>query len=298
MIRTEALNFAYPDGTEAVVGVNLEVKAGEFVALMGINGSGKTTLLKLLIGLLKPSSGRIFLDGEGFGSLKAREIFQRVGMVFQDPNDQLFASTVEQDVAFGVINQGLPPEKVDGRVAEALKMVGASELTGKAIHTLSFGQKRRVALAGVLAMAPKTILLDEPTGGLDGRSINPIMRLFKRLNRERGITMIMATHEVELVPLFCDRIVVMDKGRVVAVGTPQDILGNPELARQASLRLPRVAHLAEILQKEDGVEFQSMPLTIGEARRGFLRLYRRGHEPIIGTAEGVWGSSYEDKNAT
>ncbi len=288
MISTEALSFRYPDGTEALHEVNLEVSDGEFLAIMGANGSGKTTLLKHLIGLLKPSSGKVFLDGKGFRFLKDEEIFKRVGMVFQDPNDQLFAATVEQDVAFGAVNLGLKPEAVRLRIISALEMVGALDLADRPIHTLSFGQKRRVALAGVLAMAPKTILLDEPTGGLDGRSINPIMRLFKRLNRERGITMIMATHEVELVPLFCDRIVVMDKGRVVAVGTPQDILGNPELARQASLRLPRVAHLAEILQKEDGVEFESMPLTIGEARRGFLRLYRRGHERIIGTARGRW----------
>ena len=298
MIRTEALSFTYPDGTEAVVKVNLEVKDGEFVALMGANGSGKTTLLKLLIGLLKPSSGRVFLDGKEFRSLKDREIFQRVGVVFQDPNDQLFASTVEQDVAFGVLNLGVKPKEAAHRVAGALKMVGASDLAGKAIHTLSFGQKRRAALAGVLAMEPKTILLDEPTSGLDPRSITPIMLLLRRLNQEHGITMLMATHDVELVPLFCDQIVVMHKGRVIAKDTPQNILGDPELTRQVSLRLPRVAHLAEILQKEDGVNFQSIPLTIGEARREFLRLYGHKHECIIGTAKRGWESRYEGESTT
>lgn len=291
MIRTEALTLAYPDGTQAVTGVNLEIEAGEFVALMGANGSGKTTLLKLIIGLLKPSSGKIFLNGKDFSLLKDMEIFQRVGMVFQDPNDQLFAATVQQDVAFGVINQGLKSAEVKPKVAGALGMVGALELAGKAIHTLSFGQKRRVALAGVLAMAPELVLLDEPTGGLDSRSINPIMALLRDLNRERGITMIMATHEVELVPLFCDRIMVMDKGGVAATGTPQDIFGNPELARQVSLRLPRVAHLAEILQKEDGISFQSLPLTIGEARRELLRLYGR---ESVGAKRG-WRSRNESR---
>ncbi len=284
MIRTEALAFTYPDGTEAVVGVNLEVKPGEFAALMGANGSGKTTLLKLLIGLLKPSSGKVFLDGKESGTLKDREIFQRVGMVFQDPNDQLFATTVEQDVAFGAINLGMQPEEVAHRVGDALKMVGGPDLAGKAIHTLSFGQKRRVALAGVLAMAPELVLLDEPTSGLDPRSITSIMLLLKRLNREHETTMIMATHDVELVPLFCDRIIVMHKGRVIAQDTPQNILGNPGLIRQVSLRLPRVAHLAEILQKEDGVDFQIIPLTIGEARREFLKLYGHERNGIIRTA--------------
>lgn len=298
MIRTEALTLTYPDGTGAVAGVNLEVETGEFVALMGANGSGKTTLLKLLIGLLKPSSGKVFLDGKELRLLPDREIFQRVGMVFQDPNDQLFAATVEQDVAFGVVNQGLKPEEVASRVTSALNMVGVPQLGGRAIHTLSFGQKRRVALAGVLAMEPEIILLDEPTGGLDSRSITPVMLLLKRLNRERGITFVMATHDVELVPLFCDRIVVMHEGGVVAAGAPQEILGNPELARQVSLRLPRVAHLAEILQKEDGFDFQGMPLTIGEARRELLRLYRREGDVITRTAKPRWESNYDGKSTT
>jgi len=297
MIRTEALSFTYPDGTEAVVKVDLEIKPGEFVALMGANGSGKTTLLKLLIGLLKPSSGSIYLDGKEFRSLKDREIFQRVGMVFQDPNDQLFASTVEQDVAFGAVNLGAKPEEAAQRVADALKMVGAAELASKAIHTLSYGQKRRAALAGVLAMEPKIVLLDEPTGGLDPRSITPIMLLLRRLNREQGITMVMATHDVELVPLFCDRIVVMHKGKVVAADTPQNILGDPELTRRVSLRLPRVAHLAEILAKEDGIDFESIPLTIGKARREFLRLCGHGRECIARVSKRGWERRDGDKNA-
>ncbi len=291
MISTKALSFTYPDGTEAVLKVSLEIKDGEFVALMGANGSGKTTLLKLLIGLLKPSSGEIFLDGKESRSLKSTDFFQRVGMVFQDPNDQLFASTVEQDVAFGVVNRGIKGDGATQKIADALRMVGAAELAGKAIHTLSFGQKRRVALAGVLAMEPELILLDEPTGGLDPRSITPIMRLLKSLNREKNIAMVMATHDVELVPLFCDRIIVMHEGRIVATDRPHGILGNPELTRQVCLRLPRIAHLAEILQKEDGLDFDKLPLTIGEARRELLRLHSREHEGVIRSGE----SQYDHK---
>jgi len=272
MISTEALSFRYPDGTEALHEVNLEVSDGEFLAIMGANGSGKTTLLKHLIGLLKPSSGKVFLDGKGFRFLKDEEIFKRVGMVFQDPNDQLFAATVEQDVAFGLVNLGLKPEAVKRRITEALEMVGGLDLAGKAIHTLSFGQKRRVAIAGVVAMKPEVMLLDEPTSGLDPRAISSIMRLLRKLNREERITMIMATHDVELVPLFCDRVAIMSKGRLVSEATPQAIFTNIDVVREAELRLPRVAHLIEILKKEDGLDLSDIPLTIGAARRELLKI--------------------------
>jgi cobalt/nickel transport system ATP-binding protein len=207
-------------------------------------------------------------------SFPTRRSSDLVGMVFQDPNDQLFAATVEQDVAFGVANLGTKTAETSQRVIQALKMVGASDLAGKTIHTLSFGQKRRIALAGVLAMNPGVILLDEPTGGLDPRSITPIMRLLRHLNREQGITLIMATHDVEVVPLFCDRIIIMHQGKIAVQDTPQNIFGNSELTRRVFLRLPRVAHLAEILHKQDNFDFQNVPLTIGQARREFLKLYQ------------------------
>jgi len=239
---------------------------------MGANGCGKTTLLKHLIGLLKPSSGKVFLDGKESRFFKDEEIFQRVGMVFQDPNDQLFASTVEQDVAFGAINLGLKPDEVATRVTEALKMVGISKLLDKAIHTLSFGEKRRTAIAGVLAMNPKIILLDEPTSGLDPRGISSIMRLLRKLNRERGITIVMATHDVALVPLFCDRVAIMGHGKIIGEEMPERIFANTAMIREAELRLPRVSHLIEILKKEDKMHFQKLPLTIGQARRELLKL--------------------------
>ncbi len=273
MLRTESVSYSYPEGTEAVHSVDLQFKTGEFTALMGANGSGKTTLLKLLIGLLKPSSGRIFLGEKDFRSLPEKEIFNNIGMVFQDPNDQLFAATVEQDVAFGIINQGIAKNEIPGRVEEALRCVAAAELKNRGIHTLSYGQKKRIALAGVIAMEPEVILLDEPTGGLDPRSTNPIMNLLKQLNREKGITIIMATHDVELAPLFCDRIVILDRGSVAAQGTPVEIFARPEIARGVSLRLPRLAHLAEIMAREDGVTFERVPLTISDARKELLRIY-------------------------
>ena len=158
MIKAEALSFIYADGTQALSEANLEVRDSEFMALMGANGCGKTTLLKHFNGLLKPSAGKVCLNGKELRLLKDEEIFKQVGMVFQDPNDQLFASTVGQDVAFGAVNLGLDPDEVARRTAEALKMMGIALISEKAIHTLSFGQKRRAAIAGVLAMTPELIL--------------------------------------------------------------------------------------------------------------------------------------------
>jgi cobalt transport protein ATP-binding subunit len=272
MIKCESLSFSYPGGAKAVDGIDMEVGRGEFVAVMGANGSGKTTLLKLLIGLLKPASGRIFLDGRDSGSLKEDEIFRRVGMVFQDPNDQLFATTVEDDVAFGPSNLGMTGAQVKNAVDSALRGVGIAELRQRAIHTLSFGQKRRATLAGVLAMDPDIILLDEPTGGLDPLGTASIMSLLHSINHGNGPGMLMATHDIDLVPLYCDKIIIMNEGRAVAQGSPRDVLGNPAVLRQASLRLPRLAHLFEIISREDGVPVEGLPLTIGEARQALFRL--------------------------
>ena len=277
MIKTEALSFSYDGHTQALCEINLELKDSEFLALLGANGCGKTTLLKHLNGLLKPSSGKVFLDDKELRSFKEEEIFRQVGMVFQDPNDQLFGATVGQDVAFGAVNLGLKPDEVAQRTTEALESVGASELPDRAIHTLSFGQKRRVAIAGVLAMEPKTILLDEPTSGLDPRGVSSIMHLLRKLNRERGTAMIIATHDVELVPLFCDRVAIMSKGRLIGEKTPQEVFADVDMIRNAELRLPRIAHLIEILKKEDRLNFSEIPLTISMARRELLKLVGRRH---------------------
>ena len=288
MIKTEALSFSYDGFTQALCEIDLELRDGEFLALLGANGCGKTTLLKHLNGLLKPSSGKVFLDDKELRFFKDEEIFRRVGMVFQDPNDQLFGATVAQDVAFGAVNLGLKPDEVARRTTEALKLVGASELSDKAIHTLSFGQKRRAAIAGVLAMEPKTILLDEPTSGLDPRGVSSIMRLLRKLNKERGTTMIMATHDVELVPLFSDRVAIMSKGKIITEEPPRKVFANTNMIREVELRLPRVGHLFEILQKKEGINFQEMPLTIGEARRELLRFLESWpHRETEGTSPRV-----------
>ena len=285
MISARALTYSYGDGTRAVVDLDLRVERGEFTAVMGANGSGKTTLLKLLIGLLKPTSGNIFIEGREIRTLKDTDIFQRIGMVFQDPNDQLFAPTVEDDVAFGVMNLGVSQKETAGVVDSALDSLGIVHLRDKAIHALSFGQKRRVALAGVLAMKPSVILLDEPTGGLDPLGVASIMSLLHNLNREHRISMIMATHDIDLVPLFCDSMVIMHGGRALTHGKPSDVLKNTLTIRQASLRLPRVAHLFEILREEDKIAVDTLPLTIGEARRKLLEPVRSKAESIAEIAD-------------
>jgi cobalt/nickel transport system ATP-binding protein len=272
MIKAESLYFSYDDRTPVLHNINLELREGEFLALLGANGCGKTTLLKHLNGLLSPSSGNVSLNERDLARIKDKEIFSKVGMVFQDPNDQLFRATPKQDVSFGPTNMGLSLDEVTTRTSESLKAVGAFELADKAIHTLSFGQKRRISIAGILAMEPEIILLDEPTSGLDPRGTSAIMHLLRTLNKEKGTAMIMATHDVELVPLFTDRVIIMKEGRIIAEGPPDHVFADTSMIRDAALRLPRIGHLIEILQNREGLQFQEIPLTIGEARRELLHL--------------------------
>lgn len=266
MIKAEDLNFYYPNGTLALAGINFQAKKGEFVGILGANGSGKTTLLRILNGLLKPGQGNVYLKAENLKSIERNKLFMSACTVFQDPDDQLFSPTVSQDIAFGPTNMGLSKAEVNQRVAQALAAVEMSEFGGKAIHHLSYGQKKRICLAGVLAMGPEVIFLDEPTASLDPMGVSVIMRLLEKLNRN-GVTLVMATHSVDLVPLFLDRAVILDKGKIVKEGLPPEVFSDPELVRRAKLRLPQVGHLFEILKKRDGFPIEDLPLTIGEARR-------------------------------
>jgi len=275
LLTVENISYSYPDHTLALEEVSLTVQRGEFFSVLGANGSGKTTLLKILNGLLKPSTGKVFLEGEVLSSVDRNLLFSRICTVFQDPNDQLFAPTVEQDISYGPCNQGLSEAEVRQRVKKALELVDMVPSAQKSIHALSYGQKKRICLAGVLAMQPEVIILDEPTSGLDPMGVSAIMRLLKKLNQEEGITMIMATHVVDLVPLFINRLAILRRGRILRVGTPEDIFHDTDMVREAKLRLPRVAHLLEILKKEDHLDLEKIPLTIGEARRAIVNLMSR-----------------------
>ena len=271
-IAVTGAHYTYDDGTEALAGIDFHVEEGEFVAILGSNGSGKTTLINLLVGLLKPRSGEIMISGRASGGLSAEELHQRVGLVFQNPNDQLFAATVEEDVAFGPRNLSLPEAEVERRVTEALAAVAALPLRGRAIHHLSFGEQKRVSLAGVMAMRPSVLILDEPTAGLDPAGEAQMMQLLKKLNREEGLTVILATHSVDMLPLFANRIYVLDHGRVLQEGPAEEIFCHQEMIVRAKLRLPYVSRLMYEMKRHDGVPIDGLPLTIGEARVQLLEL--------------------------
>lgn len=266
--------YAYPDGTEAISGIDLEIARGEFAGILGYNGSGKTTLLKIMDGLIKDSRGSVFLDGKDIRGLSPREIYKKMGIVFQNPNDQLFAPTVFEDVAFGPMNMGFKEKKVVQRVVEALRAVDMEEYAKKSIHHLSYGQKKRVCIAGLLSMGHEILLLDEPTAGLDPLGEYQMMNLLTRLNEDKGVTIVMATHSVDLVPVFLDRLYILSKGKIVRGGTPESVFTAPEDMTQVRLRLPHIAELIYRLKHEDHLPFEKIPLTIGEARREMVELFK------------------------
>jgi cobalt/nickel transport system ATP-binding protein len=271
-LSAQAVSFRYPDGTAALSDISLEIRKAEFIGILGSNGSGKTTLLKALDGLLKGFEGTVLLDGKDIRKLTPKRIYKKIGLVFQNPDDQLFASTLFEDVAFGPLNMGLDIKEVETRVLAALEEVELQDLRGKTIHNLSFGQKKRACIAGLLAMGHEILLLDEPTAGLDPMGEYKMMGLLKKLNREKGVTIVMATHSVDLIPMFLDRLFILSKGRLVRGGTPEEVLSEPEGLKNVKLRLPQIAELMYRLKHEDQVPFEKIPLTIGEARKEILRL--------------------------
>ena len=272
-VRVSDLYYTYPDGTEALEGINFNAMHGERIAIIGPNGSGKTTLLLHFNGLFLPTRGEVFINEEKVTKKNLDKIRMSVGLVFQDPDDQLFAPTVWDDVAFGPRNLGLSKIEVEERVNNTLEMLKIADLKDKSPDNLSQGEKRLVSIAGVLAMNPEIIVLDEPTSNLDPRTSSSLISLLLDLNRAMNFTLIIATHDVDSVPLYADRIYIMNKGHFVAEGTPKAVLSQASIIRNSGLRLPRIAHLMEILQKEDKLPIRNpYPLTIGEARREILKL--------------------------
>jgi len=267
-------SFRYPDGTVALTGIDIQVQAGEFCGILGSNGSGKTTLLRLLDGMIKEFSGEVRLDGRDITKLSPREIYSTMGLVFQNPDDQLFAHSVYEDVAFGPRNMGCPEPDVARRVAEALDAVEMTEQSAKNIHNLSYGQKKRVCIAGLLAMGHEILLLDEPTAGLDPMGEHRMMELLTRLNRDNGVTIVMATHSVDLVPMFLSRLHILSRGTLARSGTPEEVFHSPGELNSVKLRLPYIAELIHQLKASDRLPFKRVPLTIGEARREILEAFR------------------------
>jgi len=268
-------SYKYPDGTVALSDLRLGIARGEFTGILGSNGSGKTTLLKIMDGLIKGYKGEVLLDGENVLKLHPRDIYRKVGLVFQNPDDQLFATNVFEDAAFGPRNMGCAEAEVRSRVEAALASVDMAEFAAKGIHNLSYGQKKRVCIAGLLAMGHEILLLDEPTAGLDPMGEYRMMELLTRLNREQGVTIVMATHSVDLVPIFLHQLHVLSRGRLVRGGAPEEVFTAPEELANVKLRLPHIAELIYQLKHEEGLPFTRLPLTIGEARREMVEAMRR-----------------------
>jgi len=273
-LSVKKVSFKYPGGTRSLSDIDLQVRRGEFIGILGANGSGKTTLLKVMDGLLKDCEGSVLLDGRKIRELAPREIYRKVGLIFQNSDEQLFAPTVFEDVAFGPINMGFSGEEVALRVTQALRDVDMEGYGKRSIHHLSFGEKKRICLAGLLAMGQEILLLDEPTDGLDPTGEYRMMNLLMRLNKEKKITIAMATHRVDLVPLFLDRLYILSKGRIVREGSPEDVFTTPDEMEEIRLRLPQIAELIYRLKHEDRLPFHKVPLTIGEAREEIIRLIK------------------------
>lgn len=259
MINTKDLKFEYIRRDEegnvegistALDGVNVRIKKGDFVAILGHNGSGKSTFAKHINALLYPTEGTVWVDGiDTSDKSKTLEVRQRAGMVFQNPDNQIIATVVEEDVGFGPENLGVPTEEIWTRVANALDAVGMSAFRTHSPNKLSGGQKQRVAIAGIIAMKPKCIVLDEPTAMLDPSGRKEVLETIRELNRTEGITIIMITHYMTEV-VNADRVFVMDKGKVVMEGSPREIFSRVEELRACSLEVPQVTELAYELKKE------------------------------------------------
>jgi cobalt/nickel transport system ATP-binding protein len=233
-LEVTGLSFSYPDGHEALRDVDLHVHHGERVALLGPNGAGKTTLLLHLNGIFRPSSGKVRVAGLDISDDSLMEVRRRVGLVFQDPDDQLFMPTVGQDVAFGPANFGIEGEELEGRVTEALGAVSMLGAVDRAPHHLSYGERRRVAIATVLAMRPEILVLDEPTSNLDPASRRELIEALRSL----PITQLLVTHDLPFALELCPRSLVMDDGRIVAADTTVEILSDDVLMKTHRLELP------------------------------------------------------------
>lgn len=271
-IEIKNLNYIYgkesPFEKQALNNISLTINDGEFIGLIGHTGSGKSTLVQHLNRLLKPLSGSIFVDGIDINSdkISLKELRQKIGLVFQYPEHQLFEMTVFKDVAFGPTNMGLSKEEISNRVKLALKKVGLNDefFYEKSPYELSGGQKRRVAIAGVLAMEPKVLVLDEPTAGLDPKGRDEILNEIKMLHEELGITIILVSHSMEDIARYVNRIIVMDKGRIQSDGTAKEVFKNIEKLESMGLAVPQVTYLMRALN-EAGLNIKQDAITVSEA---------------------------------
>ncbi len=271
IIKTGNLTFSYPpdegkEPVQALKGVDLSIVRGSFTVILGHNGSGKSTLAKHMNAVLLPVGGKVWVDGMDTSDEDLLlEVRRRVGMVFQNPDNQIVANVVEEDVAFGPENLGVPTEEIQRRVAAALKAVGMEDFTLHAPHHLSGGQKQRIAIAGIIAMEPACIVLDESTAMLDPLGRREVLDTVRKLNREKGITIVLITHHMDEAAM-ADRVVVMDSGSVAMDGTPEEVLTRVEELRAIGLAAPHTVELLHGL-RQDGFNVPLDALSVPECAR-------------------------------
>lgn len=272
-IRVKGLTYSYPDGTPALEDIAITINEGEKIVIIGPNGAGKTTFFLHLNGTLKSHDDTVMIFGKNLGDMKVEERIKEVGIVFQDPDDQLFMPTIFDDVAFGPINMGLDKEEVENRVKKALSRVGLEGFEDRVPHNLSYGQKKRAALAAVLSMEPRILILDEPTANLDPKSRADFIQVINDLNKD-GITTVIAMHDVNALPVLSDRVYVLNR-KVVAEGTPRDIFSNSELLKMNHLEAPDVFKLFKVLTCF-GYDCDTLPMSIDEAVEFLTRKIESG----------------------
>ena len=280
-MKLQNVSFTYSPNTayeiHALKNINLEIREGEFIGLIGHTGSGKSTLVQHMNGLMKATSGTIYYNGESIYSegYSMKNLRGKVGLVFQYPEHQLFEADVLTDVSFGPKNQGLPKEEVEARAKKALQMVGVKEKHyNRAPFELSGGQKRRVAIAGVLAMEPDVLILDEPTAGLDPKGRDEILDQLKRIHEERGITIILVSHSMEDVAKYVGRIIVMNQGEMMYDGTPKEVFSHYKELEKVGLAAPQVTYIMNALA-EKGFKVSVDATTIAEATEEIFRAYQK-----------------------
>jgi cobalt/nickel transport system ATP-binding protein len=263
-IVVQNLSYRYPDKTLALQNVNFTIKSGDCVGLIGPNGAGKSTLFMLLMGFLEPNQGSIQILDQELNRKTKKQIRKKIGIVFQDPNDQLFSPTLWEDIAFGPFNLGYNRDEINSRVEKTLESLGIANLRNKAPHYLSFGEKKKAALATILSMDPQIIFLDEPFSNLDPESYAEMLQIVQSY-RKQGLTMIVATHDVDVLPDLVDKCILLDKGEMIAERKVREMLTDYDLLSHHKMRMPLLGLFFHHLKQRNVIQDPDLPLTLEQA---------------------------------
>ena len=264
MLEAKDVNFAYMRGQPVIKDMDCKIEDGEFVALLGHNGSGKTTLSRLFMALCHPRSGQVFVDGEDIVKREPADLADKIGYVFQNPDLQILEDTVFDEVAYGPRAKKLTEATIERQVNEALEAMGLTELKGEYPRLLSFGQKRRLGVAAALALNPRTLILDEITNGQDALEKEAMMSYLQAINEKRGITIVLISHDMDIVASYAKRILVMDQGKLIYDGDKEGLFADEEFLRQHNLDLPVISTIAKGLKAKGFIQYDQLPLTKDE----------------------------------